>query len=239
MTGLFINQVVGWLLPSRCAACSATCSTQGADESGLCHQCHTDLPGLQNGCTTCSRPLETSNPVVCGRCQQNPPSYDHTIAPFLYKEPISQLITGLKFSARLAHAQVLARLFVDTLNNNDTPELIIPMPLHSKRLRERGFNQSLEIARLISRSINVPINTDACIRIRDTAPQSTLPAKEKKGNVKNAFAINKPINAKHVAIIDDVMTSGHTANELASALKDHGIGRVDVWVMARAGGYQK
>lgn len=235
MIGAFINRAIERLLPSRCAVCS----TRGVEGSGLCYQCQIKLPRLENGCTTCASPLETSNPVVCGRCQQNPPFYDHTIAPFLYKEPVDHLITGLKFSARLAHARTLAVLFIDTLNDNDMPKLIIPMPLHSKRLRERGFNQSLEMARLISQKTGIPLETKACIRTRDTAPQSTLPAKEKKSNVKNAFAVNKPINEKHVAIVDDVMTSGHTVNELAKTLKAHGVERVDIWVMARAGRYQK
>ena len=222
-----------WLLPSRCAACSAPRTVRAENEFGLCHQCFTSLPILQNGCTTCSSPLETSNPLVCGRCQQNPPSYDHTIAPFLYKEPINHLITGLKFNAKLAHARILAELFVDTLNDKDMPKLIIPMPLHTKRLRTRGFNQSLEIARQISQKTGIPLETKYCIRTRDTAPQSTLPTKEKKGNVKNAFAISKPVKAKHIAIVDDVMTSGHTVNELARTLKSSGVNRVDVWVIAR------
>ena len=131
-------------------------------------------------------------------------------------------------------AKILARLFTDSLNERARPELLIPMPLHKKRLRRRGFNQSLELARLISKETGIPVNAHACQRTRHTQPQSTLPAKEKKNNVKNAFAVNQLIETRHVTIVDDVMTSGHTANELARVLKLAGVEQVDIWVMARA-----
>jgi len=225
-----IERAFDLILPSCCAVCAAP----GHDDLALCLRCHARLPRPGNGCAVCARPLENEGPLICGRCQQAPPHYDRTIALLQYKEPVDHLIIGLKFSARLAHARLLSTLFMDTLDDETKPELLIPMPLHRQRLRERGFNQSMELARLISKQTGIPIDANSCSRTRNTEPQSTLSAKGKEKNVKNAFAVIQPIKAKHVAIVDDVMTSGHTVNELARTLKRAGISRVDVWVMARA-----
>lgn len=231
MTRPLINRAIERLLPTRCAICAAP----GQGDLPLCGRCLARLPRLSNHCSVCASPVEATTPVICGHCQQHPPLYDLTIAPLLYQEPVDHLIIGLKFSARLAYAKILARLFMDSLNECKRPALLIPMPLHEKRLRKRGFNQSLELARLIAKQTGIPVDAHVCQRTRHTEPQSTLPAKEKKRNVKDAFAVSQPIAARHVAIVDDVMTSGHTANELARVLKLAGAEQVDVWVMARAG----
>lgn len=116
----------------------------------------------------------------------------------------------------------------------DRPDLILPVPLHKARYRQRGFNQAIEIARIVGRELQTPLDLTSCKRNRDTPHQTRLPAKKRRKNLKNAFSIIKPIHAQHIAILDDVMTTGSTAHELAYVLKKAGVGRVDVWVCARA-----
>ena len=114
------------------------------------------------------------------------------------------------------------------------PELVIPVPLHPTRYRHRGFNQSIEIAKTVAKELNIPLDLNSCSRHRDTPHQIALPAKLRRKNMKNAFLVQKMIPAQHVAIIDDVMTTGTTANELASVLKAAGVIHIDIWVCARA-----
>jgi Predicted amidophosphoribosyltransferases len=114
------------------------------------------------------------------------------------------------------------------------PEIIIPVPLHPQRFRERGFNQSIEIAKSLSRHLNIPIDTQSCIRKRNTLHQIDLPARQRQSNMKQAFKVKQPMKARHIAILDDVMTTGSTVNELAKVLKQSGVNRVDIWVCGRA-----
>jgi ComF family protein len=145
------------------------------------------------------------------------------------------LITSLKFGANYKNARLLGNLLADYLRKNaERPELILPVPLHQSRYRERGFNQSIEIARIVAQNLKLPLDLDSCIRHRDTPHQTTLTAKKRRHNMKQAFSVIKPVSAQHVAIIDDVMTTGSTVHELAAALKKSGVRQVDVWVCARA-----
>ncbi len=114
------------------------------------------------------------------------------------------------------------------------PELIIPVPLHHARYRSRGFNQAIEISRPLSATLKIPMDNHAVKRIINTSSQSELHAKERHKNIRGAFQVKKAINAKHIAIIDDVITTGSTVTELAKVLKRAGVKRVDVWSFARA-----
>jgi ComF family protein len=114
------------------------------------------------------------------------------------------------------------------------PDLIVPVPLHKFRYRERGFNQAIEIAKIFSKELHIPLDITSCIRHHDTPHQIELSAKQRRKNMKNVFTLIKPINANHVAILDDVMTTGSTAHELASLLKKAGVSRIDIWACARA-----
>lgn len=203
----------------------------------LCRYCYTQFELNENRCICCAQPLEelTSANAVCGRCQQKPPEFDHVYAPFLYIGNLRYLIMTLKFNAQHKHARLLAQLLICRLNDTIAlPECLIPVPLHSIRYQQRGFNQAIEIANNLSTQLNIPSISTACVRIRDTAHQTGQSAKHRQKNLKKAFDVVKPLNAKHVAIIDDVMTTGSTANELAAALKKQGVSRVDVWVCGRA-----
>jgi ComF family protein len=145
------------------------------------------------------------------------------------------LILGLKSHADYKNARLLGLLLAEAVKQNVArPDYIVPVPLHKARYRQRGFNQSIEIARTVSKALQIPIDMNSCIRHRDTPHQTGLTMKQRRKNMKNDFSIIKPLNAQHIAIVDDVMTSGVTANELASTLKKAGVARVDVWVCARA-----
>ncbi len=176
-------------------------------------------------------PLATPEGSVCGQCLATPPRFDRTVAAFAYAFPLDRLAQALKFHEQLILAQHLATKLVQRIRVQ--PDVIVPMPLHPARLRERGFNQSLELARQIARRLNVPLLIDACQRVRDTPPQSALDWKERDKNVRKAFACMQDFSGKHVAMVDDVMTSGASLNELALALRRAGAREVSACVVAR------
>lgn len=222
------------LYPARCRLCQAC--TQGA--AGLCSACLNDLPWLADACVQCARPLPGPDTgTLCGRCQQQAPAFDATTALFHYQPPVDHLIRRFKFASELA----LAPLFSDLLTNRigsracSLPGLILPVPLHISRLHERGFNQATQLARGLAGRLGIPLDCRLCRRRKKTASQSLLPMRERHRNLNRAFATTARVPMAHVAIIDDVMTSGHTAHALAEALKGAGAERVEVWVIARAG----
>ena len=223
-----------WLFPAHCRLCLARTGTA----MPLCAGCHADLPWPGASCTQCAGPLGGAlSAGRCGRCQRQPPAYGTTTAVLRYRPPADYLIQRLKFAGELALAPLLAGLLAARLAGRSPPlpELLIPVPLHGSRLRERGFNQATEIARVLGRKLHIPVNHRLCRRIRKTETQSLLPVKVRHWNVRNAFAMPGQAPARHVAIVDDVMTTGHTVNELARVLKNSGIELVEVWVIARAG----
>lgn len=243
---MFVNKHVflnaGWqrlksaLLPSTCILCSVAVERH----IDLCAGCENDLPWLNTVCSVCAMPLTlnvSSQPVSCGHCLQQPPAFFTVTALFHYQTPIDKFITGLKFQQQLLYARLFGELLSVRLQQNyqgcDLPELIIPVPLHPKRLQERGFNQALEIARPVAKKLNLPIDIFHCERVRMTAAQSLLPADERQQNIKDAFKIKLPLDVKYVAVMDDVITTGHTVTELCKTLKRVGVQRVDVWSVAR------
>ncbi len=226
------GHVEHWLFPAACVLCGKC----GADGRDLCAACQLDLPYNTLACTRCALPLPVQSGALCGNCQQEAPAYDHALGLFHYAHPIDRLIQRFKFNAKLNLARLFGDLMVAQLaqQKRALPELIIPVPLHRSRLRTRGFNQALEIARPLAQSLGIPIDYQSCVRSRATAAQSLLPAKEKHANVKGAFAVVKPVRVRHIAIIDDVMTTGHTLEEVAKVLRKAGVERIDIWVVARA-----
>ena len=144
------------------------------------------------------------------------------------------LVTRLKFNDNYKNARLLGMLLAEKLQNHPLPDCLIPVPLHENRYRERGFNQSIEISRTLARQLKIPLELTLCIRHRNTPHQVSLPAKQRQTNIKDAFSIAKPLSYKHVAIVDDVMTTGSTVAEIARVLKQAGVQKVEVWVCARA-----
>ena len=174
--------------------------------------------------------------TICGTCLQHPPPFGLCFAPYHYAFPVDVLIKAIKFSQRLAYAELFARLMYQQVARLqiDLPECLIPVPLHRKRLFSRGYNQAVEIAKPLARCLGIPLLHDAAVRARDTLPQASLAAKARRANVRRAFLLKQPVRYRHVALIDDVMTTGHTASELAVLFRSAGVERVDVWAAARA-----
>ena len=202
------------------------------DGNGLCEGCQDSLPRLSDmHCPVCAIPDPTGE--LCGRCVRNPPQFDRVVACFTYEFPVSVLIQSLKYRGDLACARSLAAGLIDRLEKEPYPDLIIPMPLARARLAARGFNQAVEISRFLASEFAVDITVDACRRTREGTPQAVLPWKERASNVKNAFSCDFDVSGKCVAVVDDVLTTGATLNELARTLKRHGAREVIGWIVAR------
>ncbi len=214
------------LLPRACLLCGERSA------AALCDACNADLPRLPaTRCPICAVPLAAPAPA-CGACLKAPPAFDATQVVLRYGFPVDRLIQNLKFSRRLASADFFARCLLA----GEPPEgtLIMPVPLSRQRLRERGFNQALEIARPLARALTLPLDATSLTRPRETLPQSRLPWRARKGNVRHAFACSRDLAGHTVIVVDDVMTTGATLDAVARTLKDHGALRVVNWVAARA-----
>ncbi len=218
------------LLPRACLFCHATTHRSLA----LCQHCEAELPWLKNTCQQCALPLaKDSGSLYCGDCLSHPKAFDKTTALFYYAPPIRKLISQLKYHQQLMHAHFFANIFIQHLKQ-PLPQAILPVPLHKKRLRQRGYNQAVEIARPIAHRFNIPILLQHCIKNKTTTPQTQLPAKQRRNNIRGSFKISKPIYFAHVAILDDVMTTGSTINELAKTLKKQGVTTIEAWCCARS-----
>ena len=181
---------------------------------------------------------------LCANCQKNPPPQDHSHCLFLYDAPIKQLLTQFKFQQKFAYGRLLGNLFASHLSDyyqqhpDDLPQVILPVPLSQQRLGERGFNQAERIAKPVAKELGLPILHSACKRKRHTAPQLSLPAKERHKNLRNAFEIKETLTVKgqpieHLALIDDVITTGATLESLTAEVKKKGVKTVTLWGLAR------
>lgn len=205
---------------------------RGAAEAPLCRDCDADLPRLPALlCPRCA--LASPAGAVCGRCLAQPPSYDATVAALAYEFPADVLVQALKFRGELALAPLLAGLLVARLPRGASADFLLPVPLSAARLRVRGFNQALEIARHVARAAGCALAPQLAERSRDTPPQADLALGERARNVRGAFRCPQPLAGAEVAVLDDVMTTGATLEELAATLKRAGASRVVNWVVAR------
>ncbi len=227
---IFLNKRLNlrqYLLQNDCLLCLASC------RGDLCRACHDSLPQLPaNHCPLCLLP--SINSRICGTCLANPPAWTHAIAALQYAFPIDAMIRALKYQQNLTLAPMLSRLLTAKLSHVPSPDVIIPVPLHPTRLQARGFNQVVEIGRYVSRQLHIPLLPHVCERTRDTLSQTELSWKERRSNLRNAFVCTTRFAQKHVAILDDVMTSGATLNELARVIRKQGASEISVWVIARA-----
>ncbi len=224
---------LNWLWTRNCLLCQAR-APAGKD---LCAACDQSLPRVQGACLRCGAPgAAVGTSAVCGECQQHPPAYDATRAVFRYAAPVDRLIQHLKYHGRLELSRVLGGYLAQHLLALDDPlpDVMLPVPLHVSRLRHRGYNQSLEIARCVGRELRIPLDRQGARRIRATAPQMELPRDQRRKNMRGAFEVNEAFRGQRVAIVDDVMTSGHTVHALAECLCHNGAKEVRVWVVARA-----
>lgn len=230
------------LFPSYCLLCRKTLTGQAAGRcTEICQDCMSSLPYNRCCCVLCALPLpeHIGAEVLCGRCIKKTPAFDYAYSLFRYEGDIKRLVHQLKFGEKITYARSLGELLYELLvakllAEDDKPDCLLPVPLHKSRLRQRGFNQSIEIARVLSRKLQLPIEYDAVMRQRSTSAQTGLNAKQRQKNIKGAFTVKKDVEGKHVLIIDDVMTTGSTVNELAIVLKKNQAARVGVLSIARA-----
>lgn len=226
------------LLPSSCALC-------GADgEHAICTGCHAQFFGSrQHRCTQCATPLPEIVPASrerCGECLKQTPAFDATIVAADYVPPLDQLVLALKFGNRLALAPLFAAMLRDaSLHSQELalPTLLTAVPLGAQRLAERGFNQALEIAKPLSRALGIELDPRLTARLRDTRAQAMLHPDERQQNIRRAFVVSghaiERVRGQHIGVVDDVMTTGRTLDELAATLKRFGAARVTNFVFAR------
>lgn len=225
-----LSAVHQWLLPWRCLLCGDA----GADGVDLCADCAAELPRNMQCCAHCALPLPISAPQ-CGRCLRKPPPWDAAWAPFRYAWPLDRLETRFKFSRDLAAGRALVTLWQREHAPASLPQMLLPVPLHRRRLRERGYNQALEMARPLAKALGIPCRHDLLQRVRHTDAQTGLDAVQRRRNLRQAFALRQGAALPaHVVVLDDVFTTGTTLSECASLLKRAGVARVDVWALARA-----
>jgi ComF family protein len=217
------------LLPSHCLLCGA----RGQGALSLCAACEAEIPRNEVCCARCALPLASAAPL-CGRCLKRAPPWDSAWVPFRYEWPLAPLESRFKFGGDLAAGRTLALLWNAVACPVELPAVIIPVPLHRSRLRRRGYNQVLELARTVANHRRVQLR-DVLLRTRATDAQTELNAIRRRRNVRGAFRARfRGAVPEHVAVLDDVCTTGATLAECARALKRAGVKRVDAWALARA-----
>ena len=215
------------LMPGSCLLCAAD-----SGNTLLCSACAADLPALpEYCCPQCGE--QTTHGERCGACLKDSPAFTKTHALFRYEFPVDRIIQAFKYGHQLALADWAGERLAEIINTTDY-DLLIPLPLHPERLRERGFNQSVEIARRIARHTSITLDHQTLIRSRATAPQAELALKERSRNVRGAFECRGDLSGRRILLIDDVMTSGATLREAARVLKLHGATEIHIAVIARA-----
>ena len=216
------------------------CASPQANSHGLCSPCLNELPW--HASTSCPQCGLSSSGQLCGSCISSPPDFDATHAVFLYQYPIDKMMQRYKYGNMLNISHTFGQLLADKsslgfLNtgslNTSAIDLIIPMPMHPTRIKQRGFNQALEIAKVLTKNHPKKLDYKSVVRQTLTPPQASLALKERVKNIKGAFKVNNDLAGKRIAIVDDVMTTGASLNELAKTLKKAGASHVECWVIAR------
>ncbi len=226
---------LAFLLPCRCLLCG----DRAQEPCNLCPGCIRALPRIEVHCRRCALPLPGSGRDTCARCIVAPPPFRRAVAAFRYVDPLDTLIQQLKYQRDLSVASALGHLLVQRLAGGEEAQdiqCIVPVPLHNRRLRMRGFNQSLEVARTLAAGTGIPVKHLWVKRTRDTLVQSRVESVHARhANVRAAFSASRRLaHLRRVAIVDDVVTTGATAAELARCILARGTESVDLWCVARA-----
>jgi len=223
----------------------SNCSFCGLEQTeiGICTPCLSAVEPMGRSCRTCASPIEASQAAQsepdagssCGQCLQKPPAFQKVIAATRYRFPVDKALSELKFNKQLHFARSLSHVLERRvrLSYQDTsyPEALVAIPLHPKRLSERGFNQSEIITKHLANTLSIPHN-NALTRIKDTPHQIGLSEKQRRKNLNNAFYLQKPLPS-HIALVDDVVTTGSTVSEAAKLCLQNGVKQVDVWCLAK------
>jgi len=220
------------MLPSACALCGAH------SPDAVCAACECAYVLRVPRCPCCANPAGALDlGRHCGACLADAPRFDATVAACDYTAPLDSLVLQLKFAAQLALAPWMARVLHDALVRAAPmlPDVLCPVPLGARRLVERGYNQALEVARPLARALGLPVAPQLLLRLRETSAQSSTAPGERKKNVRGAFGVNESVDVhgRHVGVVDDVMSSGHTLDEIGAVLKQAGATRVTNIVFAR------
>lgn len=228
-----MDKLLSSLFPARCVFCQQTVR----HDFMICADCYQSLPHNKSCCQRCALPLveEMNTALLCGRCIRKIPAFDYTYSPFRYEDNIIGLVHQLKFSEKISYARSIGEILLQHYSaTGEKPDCLLPVALHKSRLRQRGFNQSIEISRVLAKKLGIPIEHKAVVRKRSTLAQTGLTAKQRARNIRGAFSMAGELHYKHVLIVDDVMTTGATVNELAKLLKKNNVERVGVLSIARA-----
>lgn len=224
--------IFGLILPGSCHLCRQP-SHRSID---LCTPCEHDLPLLEYACRTCAVPLPATmgHHEKCGACQQQPPPQQRARAAFRYTYPLDHLVQRFKFNGDQAAGKLLGQLFARHISPTHGETIVLlPVPLHVNRLRERGYNQAEFLAQAVSAQHGCELQDRLLQRTRETDVQSNMSATARRRNVRNAFSLRSGTLPQHVAIVDDVVTTGSTTSEIAMLLKKNGVEKIEVWALAR------
>ncbi len=218
-------------------ACCVLCAAPVRGFLDLCPPCIAELPLHVDACPRCAMPLATAVTTACGRCQRQPPAFNACIAALRYEYPVPELIGRFKFHGDLAAGHALALLLARDVAGreagNGSGSVLLPVPLHRTRLAERGFNQSERIARVLAHELGLPMQPTLAVRTRHTEDQKSLDAGARRRNLGMAFSASD-CRGRRIVLVDDVITTGATADALAATLLAAGAQRVEAWCLARA-----
>ncbi|AOE62616.1 ComF family protein [Pseudomonas corrugata] len=225
-----------WLKNKQsCLLCGEATDTQ----QPICTPCESELPWLGDQCVICALPLPMAG-LRCGQCTAQPPAFERVLAPWAYDFPVDSLITRFKHQAKWPLGRLMGELLAQSLQHHfdeglEPPDALVPVPLAGRRLRQRGFNQATLLARWLGAALQIPCEEHLLLRIHDTPAQQALDARARRRNLRQAFALapDAPLRNRHLALVDDVLTTGATAQTLAKLMLDGGAARVDVYCLAR------
>lgn len=216
-------------LPSICTLCNQFHNGPLA----VCSYCVSMITPIGPACEKCAYPLPEGSHLICGHCIKKPPHFDKTFIAYTFEEPLRGLLHQFKYHNGLYLCSFLCHLMLKAVEKNTHfGECLIPVPMHPKRLKQRGFNQAAVLTTSLAKQLKIPFDLYSCQKIINTAPQASLDGNQRQKNLLNAFSIS-PLPYQHIVLIDDLLTTGSTANELAASLKKSGVARVDVWCCAR------
>ncbi len=225
--------ITHWVKRHRPPKICILCTQYFHGTDAVCSACHEFLIPNRYACTCCALPLPASQFLTCGICIQKKPYFDNTFAPYLFEEPLRTLLHEFKYHQGLYLTSFLANLILNNLPASArNTECLIPVPLHTHRLSKRGFNQAGELSKYMSNRLGIPYSLSHCEKKIHTEPQAGLNGHQRRRNLHNAFR-TKRIDYKHITLIDDLLTTGSTTNELAKTFKTQGVETVDVWCCAR------
>lgn len=224
------SQAFNWLAPHKCFGCQTIIETP----KPFCEACYIELPFQHNTCRQCGQAFAAKTDY-CGRCINESPHYDSCFCPFEYQTPISDLICALKYNDKPELAKKIGLILAQEITQQHEgalPEVILPVPIHTSRLRSRGFNQAKLIADTVGKELDIPVINNAIMKQKATPPQAQQSLSARKNALNNCFGMIQEIGAQHLAIIDDVVTTGSTVNEIAKILKKNGVDYIQVWGVA-------